>query len=249
MELSRTVEYEDGEFIILEGGQSDGDVLVILEGQAIVTKETDKGQVILAMLEEGDVFGEVSFLAQKLGRHSASVVTKGYVKIGIMNREKLTAEHKKLSPTFQRMLQDLSERFSKTTVLASRLAARRMPKPTLEQRQASRSSQLQNLRIPVTYQPESRHARETYQAILLNLASTGMGLELYTTSFAKATHPLGAKFVFEFQLLDKPAIRMPGYIVWLQEMGMGKARMGVQFAETNPYIQKTVKEFLRSLSA
>ena len=40
-------------------------------------------------------------------------------------------------------------------------------------------------------------------------------------------------------------IRVPGHIVWLREMGGKKARMGVKFTETNPYLQKMVKEFLQ----
>jgi len=65
MEVKHEVEYEDGELILMEGGESDRNIYVLLEGQARVTKETDKGQVSLALLEEGDIFGEVSFLAQK----------------------------------------------------------------------------------------------------------------------------------------------------------------------------------------
>ncbi|HYR01883.1 MAG TPA: cyclic nucleotide-binding domain-containing protein, partial [Syntrophobacteria bacterium] len=73
MDLSRTIEYEDGELILLEGGETDRAVSVVLEGQVQVVKETERGRVTVAVLEEGNIFGEVSFLAQKRGRRSASV--------------------------------------------------------------------------------------------------------------------------------------------------------------------------------
>ena len=76
MEFKHTIEYEDGELILMEGGQSDRNIYVLLEGQARVTKETDKGQVILALLQEGDVFGEASFLAQTFGSRSASIAAR-----------------------------------------------------------------------------------------------------------------------------------------------------------------------------
>jgi CRP-like cAMP-binding protein len=148
MEIKRTVEYEDGELILMEGGESDRDIYVLLEGQVSVTKETDKGQVTLALLEEGDIFGEVSFLAQRRGSRSATIAARGKVKIGILDHEKLSTEYTKLSPLFQQILKDLADRFSKTTALASRLAARRMEKPSLERREAQRSNPLQASRCP-----------------------------------------------------------------------------------------------------
>ena len=254
MEVKHTVEYEDGELILMEGGESDRKIYVLLEGQARVTKETDKGQVTLALLEEGDIFGEVSFLAQRYEAHSATIAARGKVKLGIIDHEKLTAEYKNLSPIFQKVLTDLAERFSNTTMLASRLAARRMEKPSLERREARRNP-LQALRIKVEYLPEAEAGTRTlsgadsYQGILLDLAKTGMGLALFTTSFSESTHPLGGKFVFQFTLPGKPLIRVPGHIVWARAMGGKKARMGVKFTETNPYLRKLIEEFIQTVAS
>ncbi|HYA04174.1 MAG TPA: cyclic nucleotide-binding domain-containing protein [Syntrophobacteria bacterium] len=255
MNLSRTTEYEDGELLILEGGQTDRAVAVVLEGQVQVVKETERGRVTVALLEEGDVFGEVSFLAQKRGRRSASVLAKGKVKIGILDQEKLTAEYGRLSPTFQKMLRDLSERFTKTTSLAAHLAAKQMKDPNLERRQSKRSGDIQRLRLKVTYYSEPQAGLkgsgtvEPSTGLLLDLAGTGMGLDLLTTTFSKSSHTLGARLTFQFNLPGKPMVRVPGQIVWLREMGGQKARLGVKFTETNPYLQKIIREFLQSVSA
>ena len=112
MEVQHTVEYEDGELILMEGGESDRKIYVLLEGQARVTKETDKGQVTLALLEEGDIFGEVSFLAQRYGAHSATIAARGKVKLGIIDHEKLAAEYKNLSPIFQKVLAQYQTAYS-----------------------------------------------------------------------------------------------------------------------------------------
>jgi CRP/FNR family cyclic AMP-dependent transcriptional regulator len=247
MEFRHTVEYEDGELILMEGGESDRNIYVLLEGQAKVTKETDKGQVTLALLEEGDIFGEVSFLAQRVGARTATISARGKVKVGILDHEKLSGEYKTLSPLFQKMLKELAERFSKTTALASRLAARRMDKPSLERREAKRNP-LQDLRIQVTYSPEGGGGTETYQGILLDLANTGMGLALLTNSFSESTHRLGAQFSFQFTLPDKPMVKVAGHIVWARAMGGRKARMGVKFTEPNPYLRKLIEEFHRTIA-
>ena len=247
MEFKHTVEYEDGELILMEGGESDRNIYVLLEGQAKVTKETDKGQVTLALLEEGDIFGEVSFLAQRLGSRSATIAARGKVKIGVLDNQKLSGEYKALSPIFQKMLKELAERFSKTTALAARLAARRMDKPSLERREAKRNP-LHDLRIQVTYSLEGGVRRETHQGVILDLANTGMGLALLTNSFSESTHRLGAQFNFQFSLPGKPLVKVAGHIVWARAMGGRKARMGVKFSEPNPYLLKLIQEFLHSVA-
>ena len=246
MEFKHTIEYEDGELILMEGGESDRNIYVLLEGQARVTKETDKGQVILALLQEGDVFGEASFLAQTFGSRSASIAARGRVKIGVLDSEKLSAEYKKLSPLFQQLLKDLAERLQKTTALAARLAARRMDKPTLEPE--VKRNPVQALRIEVTYSPEGAVAREVYQGTLLDLARTGMGLALLTHSFTESTHQLGAKFNFQFTLPDKPMLKIPGHIVWARAMGDKKARVGVKFSDPNPYYRKLIEDFFQTIA-
>ncbi|UCG13767.1 MAG: cyclic nucleotide-binding domain-containing protein [Deltaproteobacteria bacterium] len=254
MKVGRTVEYEDGDQILAEGSESDCNIYVLLDGQVKVTKGTEKGQATLALLEEGDVLGEGSFLAQRVGARSASAVAQGKVKLGILDHEKLAAEYKNLSPIFQKMLKDLSERFSKTTLLASRLASRRMDKPSLERREIKRSSVVQALRVRVDYLSDTNFisgtysGTETYRGVLLDLASSGLGLELFSSNYSEATHSLGAKFIFQFTLPDKPMIRVQGHLVWVRALGGNKARMGVKFTETNPYLNKVIQEFLQSLS-
>jgi len=247
MEFKHTIEYEDGELILMEGGESDRNIYVLLKGQARVTKETDKGQVVLALLEEGDVFGEVSFLAQKFGSRSATIAARGKVKIGVLDKEELSAEYKKLSPLFQQLLKDLADRFQNTTALAARLAAQRMDKPSLERREVKRNP-VQAMRIEVTYSPEGAVTQEVYKGILLDLAKTGMGLALLTNSFSASTHQLGAKFSFQFTLPDKPMVKIPGHIVWARAMGGKKARVGVKFTESNPYYRRLIEEFFQTIA-
>jgi hypothetical protein len=127
-----------------------------------------------------------------------------------------------------------------------------MEKPSLERRAAKRNP-LQKLRIKIEYVSEKVGGTQTlsgvqsYQGMLLDLAKTGMGLALYTTSFSESTHPLGAKFIFQFTLPGKPMVRVPGHIVWARAMGGKKARMGVEFSETNPYLRKLIEEFLQTV--
>ncbi|MBW1979938.1 MAG: cyclic nucleotide-binding domain-containing protein [Deltaproteobacteria bacterium] len=254
MHLSRTVEYQNGEHILQEGKETQDIVFVLLEGQAKVIKNTEKGPMTLALLEEGDIFGEAAFLAQRQGKRSASIVANGQVKVGVLDQQKLEAEYNKLSPTFKKLLRDLALRFTKTTALTARLAPKRLKAPSMGGVEQRRGKALQALRIKVDYLPakktgyDSFSGQDSYKGMLLDLAPTCKGLELYTVSFSKLSHPIGGKFIFGFTLPGKPMMRIPGQIAWLRELGGNKARMGIQFTESNPYFEKIIKEFLREIS-
>ena len=126
------------------------------------------------------------------------------------------------------------------------MAARR--KKSMVDRRGAKRNPLQDLRIQVTYSPEGVVGQEPFQGMLLDIARTGMGLALFTSSFSESTHQLGAKFNFEFTLPGKPMIKVDGHIVWARAMGGKKARMGVKFSDPNPYLRKVVEEFLQSIA-
>ena len=42
-------------------------------------------------------------------------------------------------------------------------------------------------------------------------------------------------------------IRVAGHIAWARALGGKKARVGVEFSETNPYLRKLVEEFLQTV--
>jgi extracellular factor (EF) 3-hydroxypalmitic acid methyl ester biosynthesis protein len=70
---AKRVTFHLGEEIIREGAQLSG-IYVIRRGSASVELATGKSVALLAMLEEGDVCGEMAFLEQRLA--SASVIAK-----------------------------------------------------------------------------------------------------------------------------------------------------------------------------
>jgi CRP-like cAMP-binding protein len=68
--------FEDGEKIICQG-DIDFAIFLVMEGEAIVSKEEAPSIHFLA-LKEGDVFGELSLLGKRL--RSANVISKGGTK-------------------------------------------------------------------------------------------------------------------------------------------------------------------------
>lgn len=70
--------YKDGEIICREG-DSGQDMFVIQSGQAAVIKQTREGEVTMAILKAGDIFGEMA-LFDRMPR-SATVKASGTARI------------------------------------------------------------------------------------------------------------------------------------------------------------------------
>jgi CRP/FNR family transcriptional regulator len=114
--------HPDGTVIFEEGGFSDW-VYVIMEGEVKVTKKTPKGKVTVAKMGKGDFIGELEFLDLGKEPRSATVVSVGEVKLGVLDRDKLRREYDSLSPDFRKIIRTVVQRLRRITVQAASLAS------------------------------------------------------------------------------------------------------------------------------
>lgn len=104
--------YEDGKVIFEEG--SFGDWLYIIEsGNVELSKNIKGGRVIIQTLSEGDILGELAFLANIPRTATATAI--GETVIGVVDREFLDNEYNKISQYFQQIIRTLALRLRKTT--------------------------------------------------------------------------------------------------------------------------------------
>lgn len=116
-------DFRDGDLIIEEGQFSDW-LFVIMEGNVRIVKESPKGKVTIATLGPGEILGELGFIESGRKGRSASAVAKGPVRVGVLDKEKLSAEYKSMSPTFRAILKILVQRVRYTTEVAVKQAVK-----------------------------------------------------------------------------------------------------------------------------
>jgi CRP/FNR family cyclic AMP-dependent transcriptional regulator len=99
--------FRDGELIVREGEES-REMFVIQQGRVEVSKVVDGQEVVLAVLERGSFFGEMSLL-ESLPRN-ASVRAKGNARLVVIEPGSLLMKIRR-DPTFAfEMLQHMSRR-------------------------------------------------------------------------------------------------------------------------------------------
>ncbi|MBF0456603.1 MAG: cyclic nucleotide-binding domain-containing protein [Nitrospirae bacterium] len=112
--------YKDGQVIIKEGGYGEGTYLII-SGKVAITKKMDNENLNIALLEQGDYFGEMSFLDRQ--PRSASAIAVGDVQLGLIDKDFLEEEINKTSEEFRHILNTLTARLRKTSSLLLKLTA------------------------------------------------------------------------------------------------------------------------------
>ncbi|QWR78431.1 Crp/Fnr family transcriptional regulator [Candidatus Magnetomonas plexicatena] len=104
--------YKDGQVIFKESSYGEG-TYVILSGKVHIVKKVKNVDLVIATLEKGDYFGEMSYLDRQ--PRSASAVAVGDVQCGLLDKNFLEDEINKTSEEFKLILTTLVERLRQTT--------------------------------------------------------------------------------------------------------------------------------------
>jgi len=113
--------FPDQATIIEEGKYGDW-VYIVMEGRVKTKKRTSKGMLTINTLGEGSVVGEIPFLKKTDRLRTASVVSDGQVKLGVIDKDRLEKEYEALSPQLKSLVRTMVLRLEETTKKASLLA-------------------------------------------------------------------------------------------------------------------------------
>lgn len=127
----KVVQYEDGEFIFVEGDTS-RDLFIIQEGEVEIYKKTSVGDLKLAVFLRGDFFGDMALLQG--GHRFAAAKAKGKTKLLVLQPGGFLLKIRR-DPTFAfEMLQALSLRIKVSNErLLEVIQKGNIPKETVEE--------------------------------------------------------------------------------------------------------------------
>ncbi len=110
--------YSDKDVIVSEGIKSNN-AYVVLSGKVHVTKKVDKKTIVIGILGEGEVFGEMGLISDSV--RSANVVAMGDVVVGILGKELFENNLQALPDDFSAVLTALVTRLRLTTDMLARI--------------------------------------------------------------------------------------------------------------------------------
>ncbi len=208
LSIVNEVQFKAGDYIFKEGSYGDW-IYVILSGQVEISKYCRGEKVLIEILKEGDVFGEMSFV-DKTPR-SASAIARGNVSLGIVDRDLLDHEYNKLSQDMRLVFRALVKRLRETTNKIDAFSGRQ------DQRAAK----------PLYIQFKS--GRDFTKAYAVNIGGGGLLVRI------DEPMPVGTRCAIRFNLPGESLpIETNGQVVWssLETEGDKKIVMaGLQFID------------------
>jgi len=218
--------FSDGQLIFKEGSPGDW-VYVILSGAVEITKEVEGRKVVIVILKEGEVFGELGFLGGI--KRTAAARAVGETMLGVIDRTFLDSEFNKLTAEFRSILNAVVLRFKK--MMEERIS--QFP---------YRTDPRCNKSVALTY----KDRQSFVNACMGNISAKGL--------FVRTDRPLtqGESFFLKLQLPDVPQpLIIPSQVVWCRNPGeqaeKGPPGMSVKFLEISPKDDEVIKKFFQEL--
>lgn len=217
--------YEDGKLIFEEGSSGDW-VYVVLSGSVEVSRRIAGKKLVVELLKEGEVFGELSFIGGS--KRSATVKAIGDTTVGIIDRDTLDTEFNKLSAGFRAILVAVVRRFNKMVDRISEFDARIEP------------------RVIKTLSVSYKDKQSFLMAYTSNISTGGL--------FVKTNNPLepDEQFLLKLQLPDFPEpLKLQSQVVWANIDSSGEDKrpigMGIKFLDTPGSDLQTLKKYVDSV--
>jgi CRP-like cAMP-binding protein len=107
-----------GKKTLIKEGQSEERLFRIREGEVVITRQTDRGPVVLSVLGKGEYFGAFPLADMGHEPYSAAVLASPGLKLGAVDPAKLQDEHHRMSATLKNILEHLTTSISVTTHIA-----------------------------------------------------------------------------------------------------------------------------------
>lgn len=213
--------YVDGKTIIEEGTSGD-QVYVIRSGTVEISKTIKGKKCIIATIESGGIFGELSFFEG--AKRTATARAVGETCVEIVDSQYLNGEFGKLSPELKAIFEALVKRYQQAIDRAIEFSSRQEP------------------RIQKTLSLKYADKKAFVDALSQNVSNNGL--------FIKTEKPFqqGEQLLLELQLpgLENP-LKIIGEVAWARRKA-GETNqpngMGVKFIEIGKQDKQTLKEYL-----
>jgi len=217
--------YQDGQVIFKEGSSGDW-VYVVLSGSVEISKTIGERKATLAVLEPGEVFGELSYLGAIKRTATAQVI--GKTTLGVLDRTFLDKEFNQLSGYFRSILVALVKRLRDLIERVSEFTSRKQD------------------RVQKTLSLSFRDPQSFVKAYTDNISKGGL--------FIRTERPLkkGEQFLLKLHLpeLSEP-MKINCESVWTREQSETEKRppgMGVKFCEMAERDSQILNHYVQTLS-
>lgn len=233
--------YLQGEQIIKEGDYGSS-IYKIVSGRVRIFKCFGKNKTTLAILDRGDILGEMTFFNLGLEPRSASAVAMEDVVLEVWHPARLTDEYRNMQPMLRYIIQQSLKRLVRMNKVVDELSSKKEVATELDPRVTQRQYFRKRWNQGFTYGRLGPSPNFSLTGIIRDVSLNGVGAEVDYENTKKLRHEPGDELALNIQLTSGKTVILESRIRSVRRsVTLGYLFLGLEF-------QNMSKEAIREIS-
>jgi len=233
--------YSKGEQIIKEGDYGSS-IYKILSGRVRICKGFGKDTATLAILDRGDIFGEMTFFNLGLEPRSASATAMEDVVLEVWHPARLTDEYNNMQPILRYIIQQSLKRLVRMNKIVDELSSKKEAVTELDPRVTQRQYFRKKWDQECTFCPLGQSKSFRLTGKIRDVSLNGVGVEVPYENTKELRHEPGEELVVTMQFTSGKSISLNSRIKSVRRsITLGYLFLGLEFKNMS-------KEAIREIS-
>ncbi len=246
------LKYKNGELIIKQGDYGIS-IYKVVSGKVLIFSESVDREIPLAILNRGEIFGEMTFLDRGAEARTASVKALEDAELEIWHPDRLSSEYAQMPPAIKYIVRQILGRIIRMNKLLATLTAKKEKQkktpakkadPTASQRRYYRKK----VDIDCNYRPVgSSPTKPVLQGKVKDISMGGLGMEVRAKNELDSSHEKGDKFHINMVLPNGRQFTVTAKVLGTKKNPThGTLFMGMEFSHVSEGDGRTIGFFLRA---
>jgi CRP/FNR family cyclic AMP-dependent transcriptional regulator len=233
--------YSKGEQIIKEGDYGSS-IYEILSGRVRIFRSFGKDTTTLAILDRGEIFGEMTFFNLGLEPRSASAVAMDDTVLEVWHPAKLTDEYSNMPPILRYIIQQSLKRLVRMNKIVDELSSKKKAATELDPRVTQRQYFRKKWDQEFSYGPLGGSRSFRLNGMIRDVSLNGVGVEVPYDNTKELRHEPGGELALNIQFTSGKTISLESRIKSVRRsITLGYLFLGLEFKNLS-------KEAIRQIS-
>jgi CRP-like cAMP-binding protein len=250
-EIDRPVtllKYKKGEQIIKEGDYGIS-IYKITRGKVQVTVEAEGEEVLLAILGQGEILGEMIVLDRSVERRNATVKAIEDSELEAWHPQTIVNEYEDMPPILKYFAGQALSRLIRMNRLISmlntkeqQLEKKKKADPWVNQR---RQFYRKEVNLPFSFRPLTSQPQKSLSGIIRDISLGGVKLEVNVKDLKSSPYEVGDQLIISTTLPNGKALTVVAKLVSINKGKMPETQFwGASFTELTEHVSKILHFFL-----
>ena len=242
------LKYKKGEQIIKQGDYGIS-IYKVVKGKVQVTVEAEAEEVLLAILGQGEILGEMIVLDRSVERRNATVTAIEESELEAWHPQTVVDEYEAMPPILKYFAGQALSRLIRMNRLITMLNTKKQQvqkqkkaNPWVNQR---RQFYRKEVNLPFSFRPLTSQPQQSFSGVIRDISLGGVKLEVHAKELKTSPYEVGDQLIINTTLPNGKDLTVVAKLVSINEGKIPGAQFwGASFTELTEHVSKILHFFL-----